>query len=134
MSGDATWLIKFNLEIFQYVLTLGKPKLDHHSSLYSWKPSSRTNTNGARSWVLIDSNLSFESHMAAKITKENQIVGLIRRSFSFLDGEPFRRLLIAFVRPHLEYAQFGCHTNSILIVFSRPKPYLWLRPHGNLNP
>ena len=54
--------------------------------------------------VLIDSNLSLESHMAAKITKANQIVGLIRRSFSFLNGDLFRRLFNAFVRPHLEYA------------------------------
>ena len=88
-----TWLIRFNLEICQFNFRKTKT---HHSSLYSWKPSSRTNTNG----VLIDSNLSFESHMAAKITKENQIVGLIRRSFSFLDGNLFRRLFIAFVRPH----------------------------------
>ena len=32
-------------------------------------------------------------------------MGLIRRSFSFLSCDLFRRLYISFVRPHLEYAQ-----------------------------
>ena len=64
--------------------------------------------------VILDSNLSFESHMAIKISKANQIAGLIRRSFSFLDGNLFKRLFIAFVRPHLEYApHLKKHINSI---------------------
>ena len=32
-------------------------------------------------------------------------MGLIRRTFSFLDCELFRKLYTTFVRPHLEYAQ-----------------------------
>ena len=32
-------------------------------------------------------------------------MGQIRSSFTFLDGETFRRLFTALVRPHLEYAQ-----------------------------
>ena len=43
--------------------------------------------------------------MASKIKKANQIVGLIRRSFSYLDGRSFVKLYTALVRPHLEYAQ-----------------------------
>ena len=35
----------------------------------------------------------------------NSVVGLIRRSFSYLDKHTFRKLYSAFVRPHLEYAQ-----------------------------
>ena len=31
-------------------------------------------------------------------------MGLIRRSFSFLDGATFKRLYTSYVRPHLEYA------------------------------
>ena len=54
--------------------------------------------------VSVDSNLSFENHITTKISKANQIVGLIRRSFVFLDADLFRRLFIAFVRPNLEYA------------------------------
>ncbi len=32
-------------------------------------------------------------------------MGLIRRTFSFLDMETFKQLYTSFVRPHLEYAQ-----------------------------
>ena len=39
------------------------------------------------------------------IKNANQIVGLIRRSFSYLDGRSFVKLYTALVRPHLEYAQ-----------------------------
>ena len=42
--------------------------------------------------------------MASKIKKANGIMGLIRRTFSFLDAETFKKLYTSFVRPHLEYA------------------------------
>ena len=55
--------------------------------------------------MVIDSELRFEEHISRKIRVANAIVGQIRRSFSYLDCDTFRRLYIAFVRPHLEYAQ-----------------------------
>ena len=55
--------------------------------------------------VIIDSKLSFEDHIASKVRKANAMAGLIRRSFSFLNCHLFRKLYLAFVRPHLEYAQ-----------------------------
>ena len=54
--------------------------------------------------VLIDSKLSFEQHIAFKVNKANSLVGLICRSFEFLDGDMFRRVFTSNVRPHLEYA------------------------------
>ena len=55
--------------------------------------------------VIIDSELNFEEHIYTKMKKANSIVGLISRSFDFLSPEMLRTLFIAFVRPHLEYAQ-----------------------------
>ena len=43
--------------------------------------------------------------MSGKVRKANAIVGLIRRSFSFLDCKLFKKLYTTFVRPLLEYAQ-----------------------------
>ena len=54
--------------------------------------------------VIIDSELSFSEHNSSKVRIANAIVGLIRRSFSFLDGTSFKKLYTTFVRP-LEYAQ-----------------------------
>ena len=39
--------------------------------------------------VVIDSDMTSEEHMSSKINKANAIVGLIRRSFSFLDCNLF---------------------------------------------
>ena len=54
--------------------------------------------------VIIDDNLTFQSHMQSKISKANSIMGLIRRSFQYLDNNMFRMLFTALVRPHVEYA------------------------------
>ena len=56
-------------------------------------------------WVTIDDEMKFEEHITRKVRVANSIVGQIRRSFSFLDTETFRRIFVAFVRPHLEYCQ-----------------------------
>ena len=55
--------------------------------------------------VMIDSDMKFDQHISAKVKKANSIAGLIRRSFSFLDGLLFKQLFTTLVRPHLEYCQ-----------------------------
>ena len=39
------------------------------------------------------------------VKKANAITGLIRRTFSYLDGPLFKKLFTTFVTPHLEYKQ-----------------------------
>ena len=55
--------------------------------------------------VTFDERLIFEQHILGKIKKANQAMGLIRRSFSYLDIQSLRWLFKAMVHPHLEYAQ-----------------------------
>ena len=55
--------------------------------------------------VTIDSGLTFEDHISEKVRAANGIVGLVRRSFSYLDPPSFKKIFCIFVRPHLEYAQ-----------------------------
>ena len=54
--------------------------------------------------MLVDEKLTFQTEISARVKKANSLVGLIRRSFTFLDGETFLRLYKSLVRPHLEYA------------------------------
>ena len=54
--------------------------------------------------VIIDQDLTFEEHMAEKVKKANQKIGIIRRSFMHLDAQMFLQLYKALIRPHLEYA------------------------------
>ena len=59
--------------------------------------------------VLFDSRLSFESHIASKVKKANQILGLIRRCFIYLDEKSLVCLYKSMVRPHLEFSQVVWH-------------------------
>ena len=53
--------------------------------------------------ILVDRNLKFDSHMAQVVSKSNQILGLINRSFVYKDIYTVKKLYLALVRPHLEY-------------------------------
>jgi hypothetical protein len=53
--------------------------------------------------VYLDKELKFSHHITTKVNKANQILGMIRRTFSHLDSFTFRRLFVSLVRPHLEY-------------------------------
>ena len=55
--------------------------------------------------VILDAVLKFAEHISMKVEKANTIIGLIRRTFSYLDGPLFKKLFTTFVRPHLEYVQ-----------------------------
>ena len=54
--------------------------------------------------VEIDGELKFTTHISNKINKANSIMGVIRRTFKYLDPETFSKLYKSLVRPHLEYA------------------------------
>ena len=53
--------------------------------------------------VWIDNNLAFTQHCEKQITKANRILGMIRRSYSFLEEDSVKRLYTSLVRPILEY-------------------------------
>ena len=48
--------------------------------------------------VTIYAELRFEEHISTKVRKANTMVGLIRRCFSFLDRQLYKKLYITFVR------------------------------------
>ena len=55
--------------------------------------------------VTIDFELKFEQHFTQIMNKANTIMGITRRSFSFLDSNLFKKLYTTFVFPHLGYTQ-----------------------------
>ena len=54
--------------------------------------------------VFVDTKLKFSNHIAQKISKANNILGIIRRTFTYLDKSTLLQLYTSLVRPHLEYA------------------------------
>ena len=53
--------------------------------------------------VLIDDKLSFSKYICNTAAKANRILGLIRRTFTYISKESFIILYKTYVRPHLEY-------------------------------
>ena len=53
--------------------------------------------------INIDNKLKFSKHIEIQVNKANKILGLIRRSYQFLDCKSLKQLFVALVRPHLEY-------------------------------
>ena len=53
--------------------------------------------------VNVDRELRFSRHIEIQVNKVNSILGLIRRSFEFLDAATMKTLFVALVRPHHEF-------------------------------
>ena len=99
------WQLHFNAEKC-HVLTLGRFDNIRHAHRYTICNKELEHVFEEKDLgVTIDAELKFEEHIARKVRIANGIVGQIRRSFSFLDCDTFRRIYTAFVRPHLEYGQ-----------------------------
>ena len=54
--------------------------------------------------VVIDDKLPYDQHINERVNKANTILGVIRRSFEYLDARTFRLLYTSLVRLHSEYA------------------------------
>ena len=89
-----------------HILTLGKIENIVHNHRYELYDEELEHMFEETDFgVTIDHELKFEDHISKKVSKANSIVGLIRRSFTHLDGKLFKQLYTTFLRPHLEYAQ-----------------------------
>ena len=100
-----TWQLHFNAEKC-HVLTLGKFENIQHAHRYKIGNNELEHVSDEKDLgITIDSELNFGEHISRKVRVANAIVGQIRRSFSYLDCNTFRRIYTAFVRPHLEYGE-----------------------------
>ena len=56
----------------------------------------------------MDKALNFSEHINSKVNKANRNLGIIYRTFTFMDKEMFLILFKSLVRPRLEYAVTVC--------------------------
>ena len=54
--------------------------------------------------VFIDNKLKFDTHITSKVNKANSILGIVRKTFDYMDEQIFSLTFKGLVRPHLEYA------------------------------
>ena len=100
-----SWLLRFHPDKC-HVLTFGKFENIRHTHRYKIGDKEIEHMSEEKDLgIILDEDLRFDEHIATKIRVANAIVGQIRRSFTHLDCDSFRRMFIAFVRPHLEYGQ-----------------------------
>ena len=58
--------------------------------------------------VMVDQALNFSEHISSKVNKANRNLGMIFRTFTYMDKEIFLNLYKSLVIPHLEYAVTVC--------------------------
>ena len=95
-----TWLLRFNV-----------PKTKHmhlgRDPVYTYRLKGQTIQLVEEEkdlGVTLQSDLSFDKHISEKVNKANRMMGMIRRSFEFLDVDMFLPLYKALVRSHLDSA------------------------------
>ena len=104
-SWSSQWLITFNVDKCK-VMHMGRNNqhitydMPGNGERVDLKVTSAEKDLG----VVIDEDMSFQSHVETKTAKANQILGVIRRTFKYLDKHAFLCLYKSMVRPHLEYA------------------------------
>jgi len=59
--------------------------------------------------IWFSSDLKPSEHVAKAVSKTNQILGLIRRTFTYMDIPITKHLFTTLVRPHLEYGNVVWH-------------------------
>ena len=100
------WQLAFNASKCK-VLHLGKKNQEYEYTMTNESEERRELSSVQHEkdlGVIIDTKLTFRDHVAAIAGKANRILGMIRRTFQFLDQNTFITLDKALVRPHLEYA------------------------------
>ena len=98
-SGD--WLLKFNKSKCKH-LHIGR---DTNKTYTIDGENINLTTEEKDLGVTVDHQLKFQKHIGEQVKKANEKLGIIHRSFSYMDEEMFLTLYKSLVRPHLEY---GC--------------------------
>ena len=100
------WQLRFNADKCK-VIHIGRsnPKQDYTMRLHYSQDRAKLETSQREKdlGVMVDNELKFSRHVEEQVAKANKILGLIRRSYQFLDKESLRLLFTALVRPHLEF-------------------------------
>jgi hypothetical protein len=99
------WQLKFNADKCK-ILHLGHKNTNHQYTMKSNNSQTdlKSTTVEKDLGVHVDDHLKFKKHTSTAVAKANQILGIIKRSFTCCDSDSVCRLYKTMVRPHLEYA------------------------------
>jgi len=99
------WLLRFN-PIKCKSMHLGRQNLNHEYHMNSGENTVKIQqTNQEKDLgVIFDENMKFNLHISSIVKKANQKLGMIRRSFEYMDKQMFLMIYKTLIRPTLEYA------------------------------
>jgi len=101
------WQLSFSIEKCK-VMHLGGAK--NPMLTYKMKTTAlQVTTEEKDLGVWMNDSLKSTQHVVQTVKKANQILGLIRRSFTFMDCKLMKQLFTSMVRPHLEYGNVVWH-------------------------
>ena len=109
LDWSVLWQLNFNV-LKCCVLHTGKK--NNHNIYYMNKDKTcqlKTVDQEKDVGVVFSNDLKFDKHINQIVNKANQITGIIKRSFSYIDSDLFNMLFKSTVRPHLEYANVIWH-------------------------
>ena len=98
------WQLRFNAEKCK-VMYIGQHNPRHEYTMKRGNTDivlSRT-TEEKDLGVFMDPSLSFNTQVERVVSKTNRMLGLIRRSYTYLDGPLLTKLYTSLIRPLLEY-------------------------------
>ena len=98
------WNLYFNVNKCK-VMHIGKknPRNSYYMKIEDCQQKLETCEEEKDLGITFDSNLNFDKHISNVTKKANQMLGLIKRTFTYLDKDMFLKLYKALVRSHLEY-------------------------------
>jgi hypothetical protein len=101
------WLLTFQVDKCKVMHLGGDRNIQRSYSMNSAKLETTALEKDLGVWI--SNSMKSAEHVARAVAKANQILGLIRRSFTFLDCRLMRQLYTSLVRPHLEYSNVIWH-------------------------
>ena len=98
------WNLYFNVAKCK-VMHIGKnnPKTCYYMKIEEEKQKIETCAEEKDLGITFDANLNFDQHISNISKKANQMLGVIKRTFTFMSKNIFTKLYKALVRSHLEY-------------------------------
>ena len=107
MNWADKWQLRFNSDKC-HVLHLGFNNSNYSYFMKAHDDDSSVELETARIekdlGVQVDDQLKFTQHIEGQVNKANKILGMIRRSFTFLDQDMMKQLYVSMVRPLLEFS------------------------------
>ena len=95
------WQLHFNSSKCK-VMHLGRQNPNRDYTMGS--TTLATTTSEKDLGVYVDTELTFEKHIENVVNQANSMLGLIRRSYTYLDSQSLLKVYTSLVRPTLEYA------------------------------